>query len=133
MTTHNLNNSNLSIGLIDEKACPTEAIAYAQSLGVSEIKAIQPKSPKHLEEAIKEAENCDFVIMDCKLYLTNSDWPCFSTVEVDGIKMSRAAAAVYKALREMGKTVIGVSAESKEENCPTEMLNITKRLIEAAN
>lgn len=133
MTTRNVNNSNLSIGLIDEKACPTEAIAYAQSMGVSEIKAIQPKSPRELDEAIEEAKDYDLIILDCKLYLTNSDWPCFSTVDIDGIKMSQAAAAVYKALTEMGKTVIGVSAESREENCPTEMLNITKRLIEAAN
>jgi len=133
MTTRDLNNSNLSIGLIDEKACPTEAIAYAQSLGVSQIKAIQPKSPRELDKAIKEAEKYNLIIMDCKLYLTNSDWPCFSTVDIDGIKMSQAAAAVYKALKEMGKTVIGVSAESTEQECSIEMLNLTKKIIEQEN
>ena len=128
-----MTNRNLSIGLIDEKECPIEAIAYAQRMGVSKVKAIQPKSPRQLDEVIEEAKDYDLIILDCKLYLTNSDWPCFSTETVDGIRMSRAAASVYKALREMGKTVIGLSAESTEEQCSTEMLSLTKKLIESAN
>jgi hypothetical protein len=131
-----MTNRNLSIGLIDEKECPIEAIAYAQSMGVPQVKAIQPKSPSQLDEAIEEAKDYDLLILDCKLYLNNSDWLCVSNEPpetVDGIRMTQAAASVYKALREMGKTVIGLSAESSEEECSSEMLSITKRLIESAN
>lgn len=47
--------------------------------------------------------------------------------------MSQAAKALYVVFKEMGKTVIGISAESSEETCSTEMLAITKRLIQSAH
>jgi hypothetical protein len=129
----NTRNNNRSIALIDEYSCPSKAITYAQGAGASNVKAIQPKGPKQLEETIEEAKDYDVIIMDCKLFLTNSDWPCFSTEEVDGLKMSAAAAAIYSALKEMGKTVIGVSADSTEQECSIEMLNVTKKIIEPEN
>ncbi len=133
-----MTSSVLTIGLIDEKFCPMEAINYAESVGVSNIKtiAIQPQSPDHLNEAIGEAEKCDVIILDCKLFLDDPDYPCFSPEPpetVDGIAMSKAAKALYVVFKEMGKTVIGISAESSEETCSTEMLAITKRLIQSAH
>lgn len=124
--------SALTIGLIDEKSCPVEAIEYAKSVGVSNIKAIQPQSPNHLDEAIEKAKECDVIILDCKLFLDDDNYPCFSTEPpetVDGIAMSKAARAVYMVLKEIGKTVMGISAECPSEACSTEMLNMTKRLI----
>jgi hypothetical protein len=125
----------LSIGLIDEKSCPMEAIKYAESMGVSNVKAIQPQSPNDLAEAIEQAKEYDVIIMDGKLFLDDAEYPCFSPEPpetVDGIAMSRAASSVYLALKEMGKTVIGISAECPEENCSTEMVSITRTLIQSA-
>lgn len=130
-----MTSSVLTIGLIDEKFCPMEAIKYAESVGVSNVKAIQPQSPSHLDKAIKEAEKCDAIILDCKLFLDDDSYPCFSTEPletVDGIAMSKAAKALYVVFKEMGKTVIGISAKSSEETCSNEMLAITKRLIQSA-
>jgi hypothetical protein len=109
-----------------------EAIKYAESVGVSNIKAIQAQSPAHLDETIKEAEKCDVIILDCKLFLDDDNYPCFSPEPpetVDGIAMSKAAKAVYLVFKKMGKTVVGISANVSEETCSIEMLTITKRLI----
>lgn len=78
-----MTSSVLTIGLIDEKFCPMEAINYAESAGVSNVKtiAIQPQSPNHLNEAIEEAEKCDVIILDCKLFLDDDSYPCFICIK----------------------------------------------------
>jgi hypothetical protein len=90
--------STLNIGLIDEKSCPNEALEYAASLGASNVKAVKGNTPDCLPAMLKEAAECDVLILDCKLFLDDEISPCFSPEPpeiVDGIAMSKAAKSIY--------------------------------------
>lgn len=127
--------STLTIGLIDEKFCPNEALEYAASLGASNVKAIKGNTPDCLPMMLKEAAECDVLILDCKLFLDDEISPCFSPEPpetVDGITMSKAAKSIYLTLSQMGKTVIPIPADSPEEACPIEMRRHLEELLAAA-
>ncbi|MCA1990832.1 MAG: hypothetical protein LDL41_02125 [Coleofasciculus sp. S288] len=120
-----MHKSTLSnIGLIDEKdTCFIPAIKLAASRGVA-VRTIKAVKKNQIHEVIKEASNCDTLILDAKLFLGDPVDPCISTdppEEVNGLAMSRAAKAIYQALTEMGKTVLVIPATVDEEACPIEM------------
>lgn len=121
-----------NIGLIDEKdACLIPSIKLAASRGVA-VRTIKAVKNNQIDEVIKEASNCDTLILDAKLFLDDAGDPCISTdpsEEVNGLAMSRAAKAIYQALTEMGKTVLVIPATVDEEACPIEMRSFLEALL----